>query len=230
MSYQPPQHPYAQPQHPSAPPVPPRRNRIGLIALIVGIVAFIGAFVPLFSYLAVLIALAAVVLGIIALIRPGSKGAAIAGAILGFFALVIASILSIVYTFVFFGHLIGAAGGADGLNGSNGFDGGEGTEIPLVYQVDGTGSDVDISYSAYDDGISVTEQETAQRLPFEEDFDVSFGGADTYNSYTITATNGDNDGDVTCRIILDSRILVEQTASGPYATASCTASGSDLLE
>jgi hypothetical protein len=223
MSYQP-QGPYVPPN--AAPGAPggnaPGANRVGMIALIVGIVAFVGAFVPVFNYLAILIALAAVVLGIVGLIRPGKKGAAIAGAILGFFGLVAALILAIVYTFVFFGHLIGAASGSASVP--------EGSEVPLVYEVDGTGSDVDITYTVSADGVQTTEQVTSQRLPFEEDFDVAFGGSDTYASYTLTAVNGADDGTVICRIILDDRILVEQESSGAYATASCTANASELLD
>lgn len=224
MSYQPPPYQPA-PQTPPGPAIPASggraRNRFGLAALIAGIVAFVGAFIPVFNFLAVLIALAAVVLGIIGIIRTGPKGSAVAGAVLGFIALVLSSILAIVYTVLFFGHLIGASTGTDELDGS---------EIPLVYQVDGTGSDVDITYTVSADGVETTEQVTSQRLPFEEDFDVAFGGADTYASYTLTAVNGADDGTVICRIILDGRILVEQESSGAYATASCTANASELLD
>lgn len=224
MTSQPPPYQPA-PQTPQGPTTPATaaaaRNRFGLAALIAGIVAFVGAFIPIFNFLAVLIALAAVVLGIIGIIRTGPKGSAVAGAVIGFIALVLSSILAIVYTFLFFGHLIGASTGTDELDG---------TEIPLVYQVDGTGSDVDITYTISADGVETTEQVTSQRLPFEEDFDVAFGGADTYASYTLTAVNGADDGTVICRIILDGRILVEQESSGAYATASCTTSASELLD
>jgi hypothetical protein len=224
MSYQQPQH---QPQPsgpnpPGAPGAPPTRNRFGLFALIAGIVAFVGAFIPIFNFLAVLIALAAVVLGIIGLIRTGPKGSAVAGAVIGFIALVLSSILAIVYTIVFFGNLLDPAGSPGGVL--------DDTEIPLVYQVDGTGSDVDITYTISADGVETTEQVTSQRLPFEEDVDVAFGGADTYASYTLTAVNGAGDGTVICRIILDGRILVEQESSGAYATASCTTNASELLD
>jgi hypothetical protein len=197
------------------------RNRFGLAALIAGIVAFVGAFIPIFNFAAVLIALAAVVLGIIGIIRTGPKGSAVAGAVIGFIALVLSSILAIVYTVFFFGNLLDPAGSPDGVVDA---------EIPLVYQVDGTGSDVDITYTVSADGVETTEQVTSQRLPFEEDFDVAFGGADTYASYTLTAVNGADDGTVICRIILDGRILVEQESSGAYATASCTTSASELLD
>ncbi|MCS5722548.1 hypothetical protein N1028_11345 [Herbiconiux sp. CPCC 203407] len=225
MTSQPPPYQPA-PQTPQGPTTPATaaaaRNRFGLAALIAGIVAFVGAFIPIFNFLAVLIALAAVVLGIIGIIRTGPKGSAVAGAVLGFIALVLSSILAIVYTFLFFGNLLDPAGSPDGVLDT--------TEIPLVYQVEGTGSDVDITYTISADGVETTEQVTSQRLPFEEDFDVAFGGADTYASYTLTAVNGADDGTVICRIILDGRILVEQESSGAYATASCTTSASELLD
>ncbi|WP_291037688.1 hypothetical protein [Herbiconiux sp.] len=224
MTSQPPPYqpaPQTPPGHTTPASGAPARNRFGLAALIAGIVAFVGAFIPIFNFLAVLIALAAVVLGIIGIIRTGPKGSAVAGAVLGFIALVLSSILAIVYTFVFFGNLLDPAGSPDGVLGA---------EIPLVYQVDGTGSDVDITYTVSTDGVETTEQVTSQRLPFEEDFDVAYGGADSYASYTLTAVNGADDGTVICRIILDGRILVEQESSGAYATASCTTNASELLD
>ncbi|MFB2556163.1 MmpS family transport accessory protein [Herbiconiux liangxiaofengii] len=211
--------PQKPPASPTAPAAGAPRNRFGTASLILGIVAFVGAFIPIFNYVAVFAALAGIVVGIIGLVlarRP--KRAALAGAIISFVALILSVVLAIVYTLVFFGQLIGAT--ADQVRGDK----------SLVYQVDGKGSDVDITYSSSAGGISTTKQLTGQSLPFEEELEVGFTGADTYNSYTITAVNGAEGGDVICRIVIDGIVLTEQTATGAYATASCTASPAELIE
>ncbi len=226
------------PAFPPVPPVPPQfpppgpaagpsgagapgTNGWGLAALIVGAVALVGAVIPFVNYAVPVLAVVGIVLGIVALVLRGRRrGSAIAGLILSGVALVLSIVLAIVYTVVFFGHVASSAQNALPLDG---------TPVPLVYQVDGTGSGVDISYAAYDRGYSVTQQETAQSLPFEKDYSVSLGGAATYDTYTITAVNGASGGDVTCRILLDGQVLIEQTSAGAYATASCTASATQLL-
>ena len=207
--------------HPGTPATGPKApNGLATASLIVGIVAFVGAFIPLFNYVAGLIALVGLVLGIVALVLKGrKKGAAIAGVIINSIAIMLSVALAIVYTFVFFGGVIQTI--EDQVNET-------GEEVSLIYQVDGTGSDVTITYTTYDDGIAGTAQSTGESLPFEEEDGIPLDGAYSYNSYTITATNGAEDGDVTCRIILDGQVLIEQSASGAYATASCTANGTDL--
>jgi hypothetical protein len=221
MTY-PPQPPYSAPPQGALLP-----NKLGLAVLWVGIGAFVAALIPFVSYFAIVVALVGIVLGVIALVLPRRrKNAATAGSIVSFVALIVSIGTSIFYTVVLFGSLISAI--------TNSFEPtpppplGE-SSVPLSYEVDGTGSDVDITYTTFIDGIDSTQQETGQRLPFERDFDVAYGGAATYNSYTLTAVNGDNDGDVTCRISLDDRVLIEQTASGAFATATCTVSGTELL-
>ncbi len=229
MSYSPPPAYPTPPQQAPAAGGPKRRNTFGLVALILAIVAFVGAFIPFFNYVAGLIALVALVLGVIGLFIVGrAKGTAIAGLIIGFVALLISIVLAIVYTFVFFGNLANTIGtGGSGADGSS-IDGST-REISLVYQVDGTGSDVTVSYTTYSGDVTATQQQTGQSLPFEQEYTVGTGGAATYNSYTLTATNGADEGDVTCRIILDGQVVVEQTSTGAYATASCTASGTQIL-
>ncbi|MDO9396469.1 MAG: hypothetical protein Q7T71_07990 [Herbiconiux sp.] len=232
MSYPPP----PVPPQPAYSPVPPnaaapgpgarKRNPLGVAALVIGIVSFVAALIPIVNYLAVLLAFVGVVLGVIALVLAGRrKAAAVAGTIVSFVALAASVVLAIVYTFVFFGGLIGWVSEA----GSSGPGGIDATSLPLIYQVDGTGSDVDVTYSTFVGDVQSTEQLLGQDLPFEESMTVAYGGADTYDSYTVTAVNGADGGDIECRILLDGQVLVEQSASGAYATATCTASGTDLI-
>ncbi|GLK18989.1 hypothetical protein [Herbiconiux flava] len=224
MTY-PPQPPYSAPAGPPAAGLLP--NKLGLAALWVGIGAFVAALIPFISYFAIVVALVGIVLGVIALVLPRRrKKAATAGSIVSFVALIVSIGTSIFYTVVLFGSLISAITGSFETTPTPPL--GE-SSVSLSYEVDGTGSDVDITYTTFVDGIDSTQQETGQRLPFERDFDVAYGGAATYNSYTLTAVNGDDGGDVTCRISLDDRVLIEQTASGAFATATCTVSGTELL-
>ncbi|MGD8166695.1 hypothetical protein ACEXOS_005690 [Herbiconiux sp. P16] len=222
MRYPPPPE-YPPAYQPVQPPVTPRRtNGLGVASLIIGIVAFIGAFVPFVDYATGVLAFVGLVLGVVGLFLAGrAKGAAIVGTILNVVAIAASVILAIVYTVVFFGVTV---------HSNPALPAPDGESVPLVYQVDGSGSDATITYTTYTDDIPGAEQLTGQALPFEEDLTVKVGAQHTYNSYTLTATNGASDGDVTCRIVLDGEVLISQTSSGPYSTASCTASGTQLLE
>ena len=225
MSYSPPPPPYQPAPLPAGfgagPSGAKRANGLGIASLVIGIVAFLGSFVPFLDYATGPLAFVGLVLGVVALFLAGrAKGAAVAGVVLSLVGLVTSIILAIVYTFVFFG--VQAHSNPALVVPSD--------SVPLVYQVDGTGSDATITYTTYTDDIPGTEQLMNQSLPFEEDLTAKIGAQYTYNSYTLTVTNGASDGDVTCRIILDGKVLEEQTSAGAYSTASCTASGTQLLE
>lgn len=120
---------------------------------------------------------------------------------------------------VILGSAIGVAGGG----GNQPAAGGGGTEpaqqapdkpAKVVYEVTGTGTASNISYGA-SDGIS---QKTGATLPWKhtEPYD---GG---YDFFTLTAQNGNNGGEITCRITVDGEVIKENTSSGPYAVVSCS--------
>lgn len=88
-------------------------------------------------------------------------------------------------------------------------------EVTVTYRVEGTSSDASVTYSGRDMNMS---QETAITLPWSKD--VTIDGIGKYVS--MTASNGDAGGEITCRILVGDRVISEQTSSGPYASASCS--------
>ena len=90
-----------------------------------------------------------------------------------------------------------------------------GDEITVTYEVRGTGSEAAVTYLGRDQGMA---QETGVSLPWSKD--VLISGWDRIVS--MTAANGPAGGDITCRILVDGRVMTEQTSSGPYASASCS--------
>jgi amino acid transporter len=184
----------------------------------------VGAFIPFFNWVSIAIAVAGLIVGIIALTRSGRpKAAAGVGTGLSVVALILSVILAIAYTVVFV-HIWNNQQNIDTRPGAGT------TEIPLVYQAGGTSHSATITYTTYDGVRSSTEQSTDAQLPFEKDLTTETGGAATYLSYTLTVTNGSDGGDVSCRIILDGTTIAEQHSSGAYTTASCTASGTQILK
>lgn len=88
-------------------------------------------------------------------------------------------------------------------------------EVTVTYQVEGSGGNSSITYSGRDFNIA---QETAATLPWTKDVTIDGLG----KTVTLSATNDENGGDVTCRILVDGNAISEQTSSGPFASASCT--------
>ncbi|WP_280458040.1 MmpS family transport accessory protein [Nocardia carnea] len=88
-------------------------------------------------------------------------------------------------------------------------------EITVTYEVRGTGSDAAITYMGRDQGMA---RETAVSLPWRKDVPIGAWG----RIVSMTAANGPDGGDITCRILVAGRVMTEQTSSGPYASASCS--------
>ncbi|MFI1238066.1 MmpS family transport accessory protein [Nocardia salmonicida] len=87
--------------------------------------------------------------------------------------------------------------------------------VNVTYQVDGTGQASSITYSGRNMDIA---QDTDAALPWTKE--VSIDGI--FKTVTLTASADADGGDVTCRILVGDEVLAEQTASGPYASVSCT--------
>ncbi|MEU4807960.1 MmpS family transport accessory protein [Nocardia fluminea] len=85
----------------------------------------------------------------------------------------------------------------------------------VTYQVDGTGQASSITYSAGDLDVS---QDTDADLPWTKDVTVD----GFIKTVTLTASAGADGGEITCRIKVGDRVIAEQTASGPFATTSCS--------
>ncbi|MEU1983139.1 MmpS family transport accessory protein [Nocardia sp. NPDC019395] len=88
-------------------------------------------------------------------------------------------------------------------------------EVAVTYQVEGSGTDASVAYLGRDQDMT---EETAVTLPWKKD--VTIGGWGEMVS--LTASNGDAGGDITCRITVGGKVMSEQTSSGPHASASCS--------
>jgi hypothetical protein len=88
-------------------------------------------------------------------------------------------------------------------------------EITVTYQVEGTGSDVSITYLGRDFGMA---RETVAAVPWRKDVTIDAFGT----MVSLTASNNADGGEVTCRILVGDRVVSEQTSSGPYASAGCS--------
>lgn len=91
--------------------------------------------------------------------------------------------------------------------------------VDVTYKVTGTSSDsASITYS--DKNLN-TAQDTQASLPWEKK--VSIDGLGKFVS--LSATNGSDvsaSDSITCQVIVDGKVKIEQTAKGPFATASCS--------
>ncbi|QHC65726.1 hypothetical protein GSU68_03415 [Rathayibacter sp. VKM Ac-2759] len=191
-------------------------NGLGLASLIIGVLALVGAVIPIVNYVSGFLAFIGLVLGIVALfLKNRTRGTAIAGVILNAVALVLSVVLAIVYT-------AGFATGVSNAIQTAQANATDGPTVPLVYEVTGAGTDATVVYATFDDADPGVEQATGVALPFTEELEAQTGAA--FQAFTLTATNGaDDEGDITCRITLDGTVIAEQTSTGAFATALCTA-------
>lgn len=94
-------------------------------------------------------------------------------------------------------------------------------EHAVTYKITGDANDATASYTANNTN---TTQDTGVAAGWEKD--VTLKG---FSLATLTATNGMNDtGSITCQIIVDGQVVNENTASGEFATASCSVDSNEL--
>lgn len=92
-------------------------------------------------------------------------------------------------------------------------------EHTVVYSVTGSGS-ADLTYVT--DGLASSTQESGVRLPWSTT--VTAKGLVLF--FSVIAQNGANEsGTITCTITVDGTEVANETASGPAAVATCTATG-----
>ncbi|WP_085369508.1 MmpS family transport accessory protein [Leifsonia sp. NCR5] len=193
-----------------------RGNGLGVASLIVGILALIGAFIPILNYGAWFLGLVGLVLGIVGLVLKGrTKGTAIAGTIISAVSILLSIILSIAYTVGF------AAAVKTEMDKSSAA---AAAPVTVTYEVNGDSTDASITYATLSDGKSGVEQATAQTLPWSKELTVTKGGDFDFKSFTLTGSNGQTGGDISCKITVDGKVVSNQTSTGPYATVSCNSS------
>jgi hypothetical protein len=87
----------------------------------------------------------------------------------------------------------------------------------VVYQVDGTAGTADVTYLTR----GGEEQQNGTLLPFAKHMTDSEAGS----LLSLVAQSKSPDGSVTCRIVVDGRVISEHTSSGGYAVVSCDGTG-----
>lgn len=217
MSSLPPTSPVQQ----SAPvPEAPRSgNGLGVAGLIIGIVAFVGALIPFLNYVAWFLGLIGLVLGVIGLLQKNKrKGTAIAGTVISAVSILLSIILAVAYT---------ASFAAAVKNEMDKQEAAAAQPVEVVYDVTGTSTDATVTYSTFNDGQSKLEQASNQALPWTKSITVKKGGVFDYSSFTLTGSNGQDGGDVACKITVGGKVVSEQQASGAYATVTCNSTGTD---
>ncbi|MFF1555664.1 MmpS family transport accessory protein [Rhodococcus erythropolis] len=94
-------------------------------------------------------------------------------------------------------------------------------EVLVTYEVSGDAQSAMITYTSND---SNTAQDADVPLPWTKEVTVT----GLVKIATVTASNGfDDDGAITCKIIVDGKVLTENTSNGAGASASCTESDFD---
>ncbi|MER5896144.1 hypothetical protein [Streptomyces sp. NPDC001876] len=90
--------------------------------------------------------------------------------------------------------------------------------VRVRYEVTGTAKDVSISYSTFRNGELSTSQVTSQSLPWTKDVKTKGfvkGG-------TLSITLGESGGKAVCSVTVDDGAPRTSTASGAFATATCS--------
>ncbi|MHA6799041.1 hypothetical protein [Bounagaea algeriensis] len=213
MTYQPPPPGYA------APSQLPREKFKGLAwsGLILGIVGVVGSIIPILNNLTAVAAFVGLILAIIGLFGTKKVVAGIGAGL---------SVLAVVFTVLvqqaFMNQLDesfnniegtpqGATNGTEGASPSAENADGGGT---VVYTVEGSGSGMSVTYGAN----GSTSQDTDPTFPWSAEEPAGEG----FDFYTLTAQNGDNGGEVTCRISIDGQVVDEATSTGAYSMVNCS--------
>ena len=180
-------------------PAPHRFGALAWTALILGIVGIVGSPIIFFNNLTVVVAAVGVVLGIIALFGTRKVLAGVGVAL---------CVAAITFTVM--------VQGAATEDFDREFDREVNSTQPLTYQAESSTGTVDVSYSI----AGGSTFETGLPSPWTRDVQ-----ADNYGFFSVTLpfdSSGDSgEGTVTCRIVKDGVVVVEQTATGQYASVSC---------
>jgi hypothetical protein len=192
----------------------PKGNGFGVASLILGIVALVGAFIPFLNYGSIVLAIIGLTLGVVGLVvKFRKRGTAVAGLILSALGLILSIVMVVVYTAVFFGISKTVEDTNKAANATH----------SVVYSITGDSTDATVTYSTFTDGKSGTEQATGQTLPFSKTLTAKGDKSSfSFNSFSLTGTNGTSGTTITCEITVDGKSIAKQTSTGQYATVSCS--------
>ena len=198
------QHPYPyQPQ--MAPAAPAPRNGLGTAGFVLGLIGLIFSPIPIIGVVAWPLVILGLIFSLVGLSRARkghatNKGQAVAGIVLSAIGLVICIV-----------WVVGFSKAASDVNK-------QATAVATVhYEVTGDAKNATINYTTYGDSIS-SSQESAATLPWTKDLQEK--GLVKGGSLTVIA--GANGGTVACKVVVDGKPVKSGSASGPFATASCS--------
>ncbi|RKT87439.1 membrane protein [Saccharopolyspora antimicrobica] len=214
----------------------PPRNGFGITALVLALIGLVFGFLPLTGFLALILGALAVLFGLLGVART-RKGLATnkimswVGTALGGLSLVI-GIWGVVIVYQVTEQLVRDLDEiSTGLQtppapgqGNTPADvvpaAPEAEAGPSVvrYEVDGTGTALTINYSTANGGGFSSESVTDARLPWSVEVPVNPEG---FTSYDLMASNDENGGTITCRILVNGQVVQEATSKGPYQMVMC---------
>ncbi|WP_426566425.1 hypothetical protein ACPPVT_07715 [Angustibacter sp. McL0619] len=126
----------------------------------------------------------------------------------------VAGMVALVAAAALVANFIGDKSGSSGGPGP-----GAGTTVPVLYEVEGTATSTDITFqtpTGTSQGSGLAVPLVSQAGPHGLQFTFQIG-AFVY----LSAQNGGDTGDITCRITADGQVISENTATGEYAIATC---------
>ncbi|GAA2797458.1 MmpS family transport accessory protein [Saccharopolyspora taberi] len=209
------------------------RNGFGIAALVLALIGLVFGIIPLTGFVALILGALAVLFGLLGVART-RKGVATnkimswVGTGLGGLAAVV-GIWGMVIVFQAAGELvrdldrIGAdfqAPPAPGTPLTPGVPAGEAEEGAgaVRYEVEGSGSALSITYSTFNGGGASSESLADTALPWSVEVPVDI---DAFSTYTLMASNDENGGTITCRILVNGEVVQEATSKGPFQSAMC---------
>jgi hypothetical protein len=184
----------------------PPRNGLGTAGFVLGLVGLLLSFIPFIGVVAWPLVIVGLVLSVVGIVRASSgkatnRGLAIAGAILS----VIGLVVCIAYA------MFAAAVVTTVHNDQN-------TTASIGYDVTGDAKGATVTYSSFGANGASTNQETASTLPWHKDLQAK----GLFSGGSLTVSAGADGGSVTCKVTVNGKESKTASASGPFATASCS--------
>lgn len=198
------------PQYPPAAPYgqqqQPPRNGLGLTGFVLGLVGLLLSFIPFVGIIAWPLVIVGLVLSIVGVARASkgiatNKGMAIAGVVLSVLGLVVCVLYVAVFARV-----------------ATEVDKQQNAVATVTYDVTGDSKDTTVIYSSYTGGNSASSQEKVNQLPWHKELQTK----GFFKGGSLIVTTGADGGSVTCKVAVDGKEAKTATASGPFASASCT--------
>lgn len=106
---------------------------------------------------------------------------------------------------------------------SNSIDDKVDTEYPVTYRVIADAQDADIAYDVQE---ANTIQQNSVQIQGEWSEDSTISGI--FGAYLMATNGADDNGQITCQIEANGKVLTEETSSGRFAVVTCRVSYNDL--